>query len=344
MERHQTNRAGAILAAALLMLTALPLRAAEDLVTVNVENFPHAETDMQIGRMLKSTGGVNQWDHKRSPTPLDQQNVIRMNRDTIYSFAVVDISKGATITMPEAGRRYLSTMVVNNDGYMNKVYLGGGTYELTMEEFGTPYVVLAVRTLVDASDAEDVKAANALQDKMKIEAASATPFPMPNYDMDSYNATYKPILELSKGIPDTREMFGKKEDVDPVRFILGSAFGWGGLPVEDAYYLNEDPKLPVGEYEITVRDVPVDAFWSVSVYNKDGYYEKNDFNAYSVNNISGTPNPDGSFTIHLGGCADKRVNCVPLTEGWNYIVRLYQPRKEILDGEWTFPQPQRVTQ
>ena len=67
-------------------------------------------------------------------------------------------------------------MTVNNDGYTNKVYRGGGTYELTMEEFDTPYLVLAVRTLVNASDDADVKAANALQDKMKIEAASAKPF------------------------------------------------------------------------------------------------------------------------------------------------------------------------
>ncbi len=344
MKHHQENFLGAVLAATLLSVTAPALLAADDPVTVNVDNFPHAETDMQIGRMLKSAGGVNKWNHNRVPTPLDKQNVIRMNRDTLYSFAIVDISKGATVTMPDAGERYMSLMTVNNDGYTNKVYLGGGTYELTMEEFDTPYLVLAARTLVNASDDADVKAANALQDKIKIEAASAKPFTMPNYDMDSYNATYKPLLELSKGVPDTHKMFGKKEDVDPVRFLLGSAFGWGGLPIEDAYYLNVEPNFPVGEYQLTVKDAPVDAFWSISVYNKDGYFEKNDLDAYSVNNISGKPNKDGSFTVNFGGCEDERVNCLPLTEGWNYVVRMYQPRKEILEGEWTFPQPQPVKQ
>ena len=195
---------------------------------------------------------------------------------------------------------------------------------------------------MNASDEADIKAANALQDKMKINAASATPFAMPNYDMKSYEATYKPLLELAKGLPDTRGTFGSKAEVDPVRFLIGSAYGWGGLPIEEAYYLNINPDLPLGEYQITVKDVPVDAFWSISVYNKDGYFEKNDFNAYSVNSISGTPNKDGSFTVHLGGCGDKRVNCIPLTEGWNYAVRLYQPRAEIFDGKWTFPSPQPV--
>ncbi len=344
MEHVQVNSFGAVLAATLLVAMASPVPAAEGPVTVNVENYARAETDMQIGRMLKMNSAVNSWTHNRKPTPLDKQLVIRMNRDTIYSFAIVDISKGATVTMPKAGERYMSLMVINNDGYINKVYLGGGTYKLTVQEFDTPYVVLAVRTLVNAADDADIKAAIALQDKMKIEAASAKPFAMPNYDMESYNATYKPLLELSKGLPDTHKTFGKKADVDPVRFLLGSAFGWGGLPVEDAYYLNVQPNLPVGEYQITVKDVPVDAFWSISVYNKDGYFQKNDLNAYSVNNISGKPNKDGSFTVNFGGCEDKRVNCLPLTEGWNYAVRLYQPREEILDGEWTFPAPQPVKQ
>lgn len=316
--------------------------AADEPVTVNVDNFARAETDMQIGRMLEATEGVNNWGHVRLPTPLDAQNVIRMNRDTLYSFALVDISKGASVTMPDVGDRYMSTMVINNDGYINKVFHGGGTHDLTMEEFDTPYVVIAVRTLVDAGDEADVKKGNAIQDQMTIGATSAKPFVMPNYDMDSYKATYEPLLALSTGIDGTHKMFGKKEDVEPIRFLVGSAFGWGGLPVEEAYYLNVNPNLPVGEYQITVTDVPVDAFWSVSVYNKDGYFEENDLGVYSVNNISGEPNEDGSFTVNLGGCEDQRVNCIPLTEGWNYTVRLYEPRAEILDGTWTFPSARPV--
>jgi hypothetical protein len=130
--------------------------------------------------------------------------------------------------------------------------------------------------------------------------------------------------------------------VDPVRFLLGSAFGWGGLPVNEAFYLNVNPNLPVGEYQVTVKDVPVEAFWSISVYNKDGYLQKNKFNSYSVNNISGTPNKDRSFTVNFGGCEDKRVNCIPLTEGWNYAVRLYRPRPKILNGRWKFPSVEPV--
>ena len=78
-------------------------------------------------------------------------------------------------------------------------------------------------------------------------------------------------------------------------------------------------------------------FWSISVYNVDGFFQANDRHAYSINNITAKPNEDGSVTVHLGGCSDDRPNCLPITDGWNYTVRLYRPRAELLDGSWTFP-------
>ena len=38
----------------------------------------------------------------------------------------------------------------------------------------------------------------------------------------------------------------------------------------------------------------------------------------------------------------KIANCLPIMKGWNYTVRLYRPRQEILDGTWKFPEPQPV--
>ena len=47
-------------------------------------------------------------------------------------------------------------------------------------------------------------------------------------------------------------------------------------------------------------------------------------------------------TVQFGGCDGKTPNCLPITPGWNYLVRLYRPRKEILDGSWKFPEAQTV--
>lgn len=119
---------------------------------------------------------------------------------------------------------------------------------------------------------------------------------------------------------------------------------WGGNPEKDATYLtitppNNDDTKP---RKLTVKNVPVDGFWSISVYDAQGYFEKNQYNAYSVNNITAQKAADGSITVQFGGCDGKIPNCLPISEGWNYIVRLYRPKPEILNGKWTFPVPQPV--
>jgi hypothetical protein len=38
-----------------------------------------------------------------------------------------------------------------------------------------------------------------------------------------------------------------------------------------------------------------------------------------------------------GGCDTQTPNCLSIMPGWNYMVRLYRPRAEILSGRWTVP-------
>ena len=305
-------------------------------IHVNVDNFARAETDRMFASFQTDAGGVNRLKHNREPTPIDHQPVIRMNRNTLYSAAVVDVSDGATVTIPDAGDRYVSVMVVNEDHYVNRVFHEPGVHSLTVEEFDTPWVTVAVRVLVDPGDADDVAAVNALQEGFAVDAGSSRPFELPDFDTVSFDATRQALLELAKGMGGFAHAFGAKGDIDPVRHLLGTAAGWGGLPDREATYVGIEPGKPVGEYKLTVRDVPVDGFWSVSVYNADGYFEPNDRGAYSINNLTAVRDQDGSVTVHFGG-DDDRPNLLPIVEGWNFTVRLYRPRPEILDGTWTFP-------
>ena len=109
------------------------------------------------------------------------------------------------------------------------------------------------------------------------------------------------------------------------------------MPTAEASYIGVDPRLPVGQFELTVGDVPVDGFWSISVYNAAGYFEPNERGAYAINNITAARNDDGTVTVRFGDYPDDVPNALPITEGWNYLVRLYRPRAEIIDGRWTFP-------
>lgn len=288
--------------------------------------------------LQRDAGGVNRFEHNREPASVDKQTVIRMNRDTLYSFAVVDISEGATLTVPDAGERYLSVMAVDEDHYINKIFHDPGRYDLVPEELGSPYVVIAARTLVNPQDPDDLASVATLQDQLAIEAVAGRPFVQPGYEMASHDRTRQALLALATDQTSFAGSFGRREDVNPVHHLIGAAAGWGGLPDAEATYVGVAPHLPVGEYELTVHDdVPVDGFWSISVYNADGFFEPNDSGAYSVNNITGVRNDDGSVTVRFGGDGDPQRNSLPITEGWNYLVRLYRPREEILTGSWSFP-------
>jgi hypothetical protein len=105
------------------------------------------------------------------------------------------------------------------------------------------------------------------------------------------------------------------------------------------------PKKNDGQtvHKLTIKgEVPVDGFWSITVYGADGYLHKNDQDSYSFNSVTAKKDADGSVTIQFGACDGAAINCIPVTPGWNYWVRLYRPRKEILDGTWKFPDPQSV--
>jgi hypothetical protein len=302
---------------------------------VNVDSFVRAETDRMFDFVLHDTAGTNQWMRNKLPTPLDHQPIIRQNRDTIYSAAIVDVSQGTRLTLPDAGDRYLSAMIVNQDHYIPHIFHDAGVHELTADNCGTDFVLVGVRILVDPDAAADIAVVNALQEQLAVEAGSAIPFSHPEYDEASFASTREHLIALSRGLPDYRGAFGKKGEVDEVHHLLGSASAWGGFPESEAIYLNVEPQLPPGRYSLTVRDVPVDAFWSITVYNADGYMQDNDKGIVSVNSVTAEPNADGSVTVRFGD--GDEPNTIPTPDGWNYLVRLYQPRAEVQDRTWTFP-------
>ena len=313
-------------------------------VPVTVDNFTRAESDLYMGNLAKERG-LGRFDHRREPANIDKQTVIRLNRDTLYSSGVFDLDAGqVTITMPDPGKRFMSLQVINEDHYVPAVYYGAGTRTLTRENVGTRYATVGIRTLVDPNDPKDVAQVHALQDAIKVSQKGTGKLELPNWDQASQKSIRDALLVLNDHTGGFARAFGAKGQVDPVRHLIGAAAGWGGNPDKDATYLSVTPAKNDGTtvYKLNVKDVPVDAFWSVSVYNAKGYFEKNPEGAYTLNNITAKKNPDGSIAIQFGGCDGKIPNCLPIMKGWNYTVRLYRPRPEILSGKWKFPEAQAV--
>jgi hypothetical protein len=313
-------------------------------VTVTVDNFIRAESDLYM-RGLVAQGGLGKVLSRREPASIEHQTVIRLNRDTLYSSAVFDLDAGpVTITLPDPGDRYLALQVISEDHYVPHVFYGAGTHVLTADNVGTRYVVIAVRILVNPTDAGDLKKVHELQDAIKVEQDAPGTLDMPAWDKDSQKKVRDALLILASTLPDFSHAFGTKDDVDPVHRLVGAAAAWGGNPDRDAMYLNITPGRNDGKtvYRLHVEDVPVDGFWSVSVYNAEGYYEPNPRNVYGLNNLTANKNADGSIDVQFGGCDGEAGNCLPIVAGWNYMVRLYRPRAEILQGRWHFPEAKPV--
>lgn len=310
-------------------------------VTVTRDNFVRAETDNYFANFVRQ-GGLGKLDHSRELADIDNQTVVRMNRDTLYSSTVFDLDAGpVTISLPDAGTRFMSALVIDEDHYVLDTFYDSTPHRFARGDGDTRYITLLIRTFVDPGDPSDLAEVHALQDAIRIgQPGGPGHFEVPDWDPASLAET-RAAVGIRTGF-DPRKSFGRRGEVDPAAHIVGTAAGWGGNPPQDATYIAGEAENNDGEtaYRLRVKDVPVDGFWSVSVYNKDGFFEPNAQNAYSLNNVTAEPDADGAYTIQFGGCGAGVKNCLPITPGWNYTVRLYRPRAEILDGSWTFPEAQ----
>lgn len=305
---------------------------------VTVDNFVRAETDVAFARTV-AEAGLGRLHHSRELTSVDHQKVIRMNRDTLYSSGVFDLSSPVTIIKPAPGRRFQSMLVINEDHSMLPVEHGAGTFELTQARVGTRYCTVVFRTFANPSDPRDMAAAHALQDRIVIRQAAPGTFEVPDWDPTSLVRIRDAINVLAASRTSTNPLFGDKSKLNPLDHLMGTAFGWGGNPPEAAMYEGVTPTHNDGKtaYVLEVRNVPVDGFWSVTVYNANGFLESNSARRYSVNDVTARRDRDGGYTIHFGG-DPTAANYLPIMPGWNYTVRMYRPRAELLSGEWKFPE------
>jgi hypothetical protein len=323
-----------------------PASVSGNAVLVTVDNFIRAESDKALASTVK-LGGFGKFYHARELSPLDRQIVARQNRDTLYSLVVVDFDAGPmTVTLPEAEGRFVSMIVIDEDHYVFDVVYRPGSYTFTKDKIGTRYALIAIRMLVDPNNPRDVEQVHILQNALKAEQPGGPGrFEIPDWDPASQGKVRAALVALGETLPDWKHAAGRRGEVDPVRHLIVTATGWGLNPDKDAVYLNVTPSKNDGAtvYKLSVKDVPVDGFWSISLYNAEGFFAANKFNAYTLNNITAKKNADGTVAVQFGGCDGQIANCLPTTPGWNYIVRLYRPRAEILDGSWKFPEAQPVS-
>jgi hypothetical protein len=147
---------------------------------------------------------------------------------------------------------------------------------------------------------------------------------------------------LSAGLLDAERTFDSKENVDPVRHLIATACGWCGLPETEAYHSIESEPRQAGRFTFTIKDLPVDGFWSLTIYNRDGFLEANPYDSYSINNLTAVPDDDGSVTLALAPENEGLPSYLLVPDGWNHALRLHRTRPAVLNGTWTSPSPERL--
>lgn len=134
------------------------------------------------------------------------------------------------------------------------------------------------------------------------------------------------------------------------RAIIAQAGLGANLPEDAIYPLNlgdEDGKPLDGVNGYTLHFdkaalPPVNAFWSVTLYDTEGFQVANALNRFAVSSwMPFRTNADGSLDLYFQNespGADKEANWLPAPKGpFNLTMRLYAPKPEVLDGRWTPP-------
>ena len=285
-------------------------------------------------------GGFGKFNHRREPAAIEDQTVIRLNRDTLYSAAVFDLDAGPGDDRPARRRQALHVDAGHQRGPLRPDRLLRRRLVHARQEHGRHPLCRRRNPHVGRSGgSEGRQKVHALQDAIAV-SQKAWAVRGAELGPASQKKVRDALLVLAATLPDFKKAFGTKERGRPgSRTCWAPRPAWGGNPDADATYLNVTPSQErrQNRLSLTVNDVPVDGFWSVSVYNAAGYYEKNTGRRVSINNLTASEGRRRFDRDPVRRLRRHVANCLPIVAGWNYTVRLYRPRAEIVNGNVEIP-------
>jgi len=293
--------------------------------SVSMENYVVAETDWYFSAQ-QARAPVNTFTHN-DPVSIDNQDVIRSNRDVMYSLAIVDISEGATLTVPE--RDAFQIIHVMDENHLSHFVIRSGESKTITPDDVTlgNHVYLLARTKIT----DDMEESLAAQRALEISANSANPYESKGFSEDEVVAfREKLVADFIRGdvVIIEHKSFGETmDDVEPVSYVYAAAVGWGGLPAHTAQYLaavKNQGATNCQKWTVPKPDLQWEqgGFFSLTTYDSEGWIVEDNF--YIDHNRM---QDDGdSYTMYLN-CPDQAANVI-VQEDWTGIVRFYLPRNE----------------
>jgi hypothetical protein len=269
-------------------------------VEVTADNYVQAETDWNFTAQQKQAA-INTWTHN-APATEDNQTIIRSNVDVVYSLALVDVSEGATLSIPERKNGALQLIHYMDENHLTQgVIYAGETVTLTPSDLTSgEYIYILSRTRISDSP-DETKAA---QHSMVIKANSAKPYVSKGYDAQDVVAFRNELInEIFSGkvSVDASKAFGATlKDVNRSDYYYAAAAGWGGLPPKHAQYTasvkgqGSAAKCQTITFPKPNLDYENGGFFSLTTYNAKSWIEGDNFH---IDDERMKDNGDGTMTI-----------------------------------------------
>jgi hypothetical protein len=238
--------------------------------------------------------------------------------------------------------RYMSVHFIDNDHYDLGAYNTPGPHQLPK---GAGHVAAILRVQVfNPNDAAEIARLNAWQDGVQVAANGSAPFVPGSWDAPSLDAVRNSLEVPCRRFQNFEKAMMPRGQADAEQRLCAAAAGWGLLPAAQATYFSYPGEHPITECRRATYQVPRNgAFWSIQVYDKTGFIASENS---TLNSASARMNPDGTFTAYFGSkalCGDV-ANRLDVSEGWNFMMRVYKPDPEtVLGGRYTLPPTVPVT-
>jgi hypothetical protein len=286
---------------------------------VTLKNYVVAESDWYFTGVQQKTG-VNVWMHDE-PVSKDKQQVIRSNRDVVYSIAIVDVSKGATFTVPKSDE-FQVIHIIDEAHLFHQVVLNGESLEVNADDIEGEYVYLLARTR-DNGDIADTKAR---QHALKFEAKANRAYKTKGFaEKEVIDFREELVRQVNAGEQPiaAHDAFGKTlADVNPHNYLYAAAYGWGGLPMTTAQYV--PLQITSGQCQSWIFPKPAldwdnNGFMSATFYGADGWIKVDDFY------IPHTQMKDNGDTVSFTTNCKVGTGNATVEKGGNLLIRMYLP-------------------
>jgi hypothetical protein len=292
---------------------------------VDRSNYQEAEVGRNFTKWA-ARGANNKLMHMTDVTPSGPAPTVRMNRDTLYSAAILDTSTGtASITLPEVDL-YQSVLMVDTDGYARDFVLEPGTHMIADD---TQFVWALVRTGLE----KGIEEARRVQAMVTVQGMGGSTYSAPDFDEDSLAKVTRLLIDESIAEDDGDLYYGNYPgQVDETQRLRSTAAGFGGMNGTNMYKFVEavDNNICM---QSTFPDPNADEFFSFTLYDTAGYLM--DGNTI-VNSRDMTANEDGTYTVSIN-CGDDAINNISAAadvETIGYAWRVYGASEEVENRSW----------